>query len=102
MVGFGSSANSYDALGHLLRVTILLNRHDLVAAPPAIDSAVQTLLKAGAVSMLTGATNYEPFPKPNMVGKGTSIGTAHIQTMDELAKSGFKYPHVVANCNPAG
>jgi ABC-type transporter Mla subunit MlaD len=102
MVGFGSSANSYDALGHLLRVTLLLNRHDLVGAPPAVDAAVQTLLKSGLVSMLTGATNYDPIPKPNMVGKNTSNGTAHIQTMDELAKSGFKYPHVVADCNPAG
>ena len=102
MVGFGSSGNSYDSLVHLLRVTILLNRHDFVGAPPTVDAALQTLLKSGLVGSLTGATNYQPFPKPNMAGKGTSNGTAHIQTMDQLAQSGFKYRRLYPNCNPQG
>lgn len=102
MVGFGSSGNSYDSLVHLLRVTVLLNRHDFVGAPPVVDAALQTLLKSGLVGSLTGSTNYQPFPKPNMAGKGTSNGTAHIQTMAQLAASGFKYPRLYPNCNPQG
>jgi ABC-type transporter Mla subunit MlaD len=101
LVGFFGAANSYDRLGHLLRVTILLNRHDLVGAPPAIAAAAQELLNSGLVGQLTGATNYAPFEPPNMVGRDSSDGTPHAQGMSDYAKV-FRYPHLVANCNPKG
>jgi hypothetical protein len=92
----GSSANSYDAIGHVIRLTPIVNEEELVGLPKPISDAAYELIHAGLLGK-TLPLNYDPFPAPNQIGR-TATFTKGIKGPAELAKSGYEYPRVIADC----
>ncbi|MEA2170912.1 MAG: phospholipid/cholesterol/gamma-HCH transport system substrate-binding protein [Solirubrobacteraceae bacterium] len=98
ITGLGSAANSYDATGHLLRLTAIVDDESLAGAPDQVNSALHTLLHSGLVGE-TSAVDYDPIPPPGV------IGTTHAPTdgkttlgPDQVPASGYKYPRIQADC----
>jgi hypothetical protein len=92
----GSGSNSYDPTGHLLRLIPVVNENSLSGAPPAILDATRTLLQSGAF-LPQKTINYDPFMKPGEIGKTASTGS-YPYGPASLKASGYKYPHVTADC----
>lgn len=66
-IGMGSASNSYDAQGHLLRVTPVITEQAVPGLPPAVHEAVLTLSKAGLLQR-TRELGYDPYPPPRSIG----------------------------------
>ena len=92
LIGLGSASNSYDGIGHLIRVAPLLSAESLPGAvPDSIVSAENTLTKSGLFGIPTGF-GYDPYPAPGALSN---------------PKAGYgvegpwnwpgSYPHVVAD-----
>ncbi|MCW3014553.1 MAG: virulence factor Mce family protein [Solirubrobacterales bacterium] len=98
LMGLGSASNGYDAIGHLIRITPIVNENSLVGAPEAVTTAMHTLLRAGFLAKSQGLRR-EPYPKPDMNGKATA-GTSPNEpiTAAEVKQSGYVFPHVVSDC----
>jgi phospholipid/cholesterol/gamma-HCH transport system substrate-binding protein len=94
--GLGSAANSYDALGHVIRLTGIVSDNTLVAMPPEVTAAAQTLLHSGLLSK-SNALNWNPYPKPGRIGKDSGVGKS-VQGPQELGKTGYVYPRIGADC----
>jgi ABC-type transporter Mla subunit MlaD len=94
---FGSASNSYDAIGHLVRITPILNDNSLNGLPPSVSQAALTLLHAGLLSKSTALT-WEPYPAPGQVGKASATGKPPILGPKETPKTGYVFPHITADC----
>ncbi len=92
--GLGSSSNSYDATGHLIRLAPIV-------APDNFPSGLPDVLSKGLadfVHRIPGmALNYKPFPKPGDVGRTVAKGTTPLGP-EEVPKSGYAYPRITADC----
>jgi phospholipid/cholesterol/gamma-HCH transport system substrate-binding protein len=96
IVGMGSSANSYDAIGHVIRLIPVVSENELANLPGDVSQAMFKLLRTGLIGKASPLTFY-PIPKPGEAGKTakdlpTATGPA------DLAKRGYKYPRVEAAC----
>jgi ABC-type transporter Mla subunit MlaD len=91
----GSGANAYDATGHMVRLTPILNENSLSGAPQPVLQAAQTLLSSGAFIPQKKIT-YDPYMEPGVIGTTTasSSGAANPQAYGKQ----FKYPRVRAQC----
>lgn len=98
VIGLGSGSNSYDALGHTLRLAPTINDSSAVGLPPAINKAAYTLLHTGLFAKTAGALTWDPYPKPGQVGKSKASNGPLIMGPKELAESGYKYPRIQADC----
>jgi phospholipid/cholesterol/gamma-HCH transport system substrate-binding protein len=96
LVGLGSSANSYDALGHLIRMTPIVNDNYFVGGPTEVSAAAHELVHSGLFAKSNALTWY-PYPKPGEMGRAAAHGTS-VLGAEAFAKTGYKYPHVVADC----
>jgi len=94
---FGSAVNAYDAIGHVVRISAVLGENSINGLPPAVSQAAFTLLHAGVLGQSTGLT-WDPYPKPGMIGKDSATGSPHIVGPAQLAKTGYEYPHIAADC----
>jgi virulence factor Mce-like protein len=95
--GLGSAANSYDAIGHVIRLVPIVSENTLVALPDDVSAAAHRLLKTGLLGKTTGGLNWNPYPKPGRIGKDGADENGFLGP-DALGKSGFEYPHVEADC----
>lgn len=66
MSAMGSSANHYDAVSHLVRITPVVTEGALSGLPASVTNAVDTLTRAGLLQKSRGA-GWDPFPKPGAV-----------------------------------
>jgi phospholipid/cholesterol/gamma-HCH transport system substrate-binding protein len=98
MVGLGSGTNPYDALSHLLRLAPTIDADSLVGAPPAIQKDAYLLTHTGLFGGSVGSITWDPYPKPGMVGKSTSIGVPDIMGPAQVPSTGYKYPHILPKC----
>lgn len=97
VVGLGSASNSYDAIGHLIRLTPIIGENSLAGLPDNVSKAAYTLLRAGFLSKSMGLT-WNPYPEPGMIGKdGAGKGKSVFGPADVPA-TGYKFPHVLADC----
>lgn len=96
IVGMGSSANSYDAIGHVIRLIPVVSENELANVPPAISQGMFTLLRAGLIGK-TSPLTYYPLPKPGEAGR-TAKDLPLATGPADYAKRGYKYPHVDAAC----
>jgi phospholipid/cholesterol/gamma-HCH transport system substrate-binding protein len=91
----GSGANSYDATGHLVRLTPILNENSLSGAPESVTDAARTLLSAGALIPSKRIT-YDPYMAPGVIGK-TVADAGDAVNMTDYSKK-YKYTRVKAQC----
>ena len=98
LIGLGSSSNSYDATGHLIRLAPILSENSVSGMPEQVSSAVSDLLYGGLIGKLAGTSlNFDPYPKPGSLGK--TVATSNVPLgPDRVPGTGFKYPRVEADC----
>lgn len=96
VVGLASTSNSYDAFGHLQRLTPIVTDNALVGLPREMSKAAHTLIHAGILSKVNGL-NWNPYPEPGSIGKSSAAGKS-IMGPEDLAASGWKYPRIHAEC----
>lgn len=99
IVGLGSASNSYDAIGHLIRLNpVSMNENTVSGLPAPVGLAAQKLLHSGLVSRVTGGTTFNPYPKPGEIGTAHAVEGEMIQGPEDLAKSGYTYPRTRPDC----
>jgi phospholipid/cholesterol/gamma-HCH transport system substrate-binding protein len=97
VLGLGSASNSYDAIGHLIRLSPILGENSLVGLPENVSKAAYTLVHAGFLQKTTGLT-WDPYPEPGKVGNDSAGNGKAVSGPKELAASGYKYPHILSDC----
>ncbi|MCW2966537.1 MAG: hypothetical protein JWM71_309 [Solirubrobacteraceae bacterium] len=95
-IGMGSSANSYDAIGHVIRLIPVVSENQIANLPDGVSQSMFKLLRTGLIGKASPLTFY-PIPKPGEVGK-TSKDLPVATGPEDLAKTGYKYPRVEAAC----
>jgi len=93
VLGFGSSSNVTDSLGHMIRATPVFTPEALVGLPAASQALVEELLRNGILQKSYGR-GYDPYPPPNTAGTQLGMG---IPGPAAFGKQ-YKYPHVLAAC----
>ncbi|HEX6388031.1 MAG TPA: MlaD family protein, partial [Solirubrobacteraceae bacterium] len=68
IVGMGSSANSYDAIGHVIRLIPVVSENQLANLPAEVSQPLAKLLRTGLIGKASPLTFY-PIPKPGEAGK---------------------------------
>jgi phospholipid/cholesterol/gamma-HCH transport system substrate-binding protein len=96
VVGLSSASNSYDALGHLIRLTPIITDNTLVGLPANVSTAAHTLLHAGLLSKSNGLS-WDPYPAPGQTGVSSASGKT-VLGPEALGKTGYKYPRILADC----
>lgn len=92
--GLGSSSNSYDATGHLIRLAPIVTPDNFPSGLPDVISKGL----ADFVHRIPGmALNFDPYPKPGSVGRTRAKGTTPLGP-EEVPKSGYTYPRITADC----
>ncbi len=99
VVGLGSASNSYDAVGHLIRLSPIISENSLAGLPDGVTQAAYKLIRAGLLSQSSPLT-WNPIPKPGVIGtaESSAVGKRAISGPKALAESGYKYPRVEADC----
>lgn len=96
LAGLGSAANSYDAVGHVIRLVPLVSENELAGLPKGLSDDVFKLMNSGLLGKIR-PLSFNPYPKPGQIGKIDQIKTP-VNGPEGLAKSGFEYPRVTADC----
>jgi phospholipid/cholesterol/gamma-HCH transport system substrate-binding protein len=95
--GLGSAANSYDAIGHLIRLSPIVGENSLAGLPASVEAAATTLMRAGLLGKVTPLT-WNPYPDPGKVGT-EAAGQGHdVPDANALGSSGYHYPRITADC----
>ncbi len=99
IVGLGSASNSYDAVGHLIRLSPIVGENSLAGLPDEVTQAAYKLLRSGLLAKASPLT-WNPLPKPGVIGtaEASAAGKPAISGPKALAASGYKYPRVEADC----
>jgi phospholipid/cholesterol/gamma-HCH transport system substrate-binding protein len=97
VVGLGSAANSYDALGHLIRLSPVLGENTLAGMPDSVQAATRTLTHAGLLSKVS-PLSWNPYPKPGKTGTEAAGQGAGPRDAEDLKRSGYEYPRIKADC----
>jgi phospholipid/cholesterol/gamma-HCH transport system substrate-binding protein len=96
IVGLGSASNSYDATGHLVRLSPIMSDNSLSGAPKEVNDAAATLVNSGLLSTAK-LINYDPHTGPGRLGKTRAVpGGPH--DPETLTAAGYRYPRVTADC----
>jgi virulence factor Mce-like protein len=96
--GFGSAANDYDIVSHVIRVMLIVNDNSLVGLPPAVSQAAYLLLHSGLVQAVAGPLSFDPYPAPGQIGKETAPSSGGVLGPSQVPSTGYKFPHIVADC----
>ena len=92
LIGLGSASNTYDANGHLIRVTPLVGDNSLPGLPDNVSSALLTLRKSGLLGKQLGF-GWDPYPPAGgLTDTKRGLGVAGPSEWPG------KYPRVTADC----
>lgn len=98
LMGLGSSSNSYDATGHLIRLAPILSENSLSGGPPAVSQAASDLLYGGLFGKVAGTSlSFDAYPKPGSLGKTEATSNVPLGP-ESVPSTGFTYPRVEADC----
>ena len=93
----GAASNSYDAIGHTIRLMPVVGENNLLGAPPAIASAAKELTETGLLQGSLGSS-FDPFPPPGSATQRWRQGDPQLKGPADVASSGFKYPRIQRAC----
>ncbi|WP_354698540.1 hypothetical protein DSM112329_04223 [Paraconexibacter sp. AEG42_29] len=91
-----SSTNSYDALGHLARVSLTTGENAISGLPPELSKAAAAVLYSGLLTKSYGL-EVDPYPQPGQIGRNR-LSDKRPQTEEDLANQGYKFTRVEADC----
>lgn len=97
ITGLGSASNAYDAIGHTIRLTPVVNERALAGGPDSALNAAHKLMHSGLLGRLNSLT-WDPYPAPRMAGRSSAKGTPSVQNPEQLARSGYVFPRLHADC----
>lgn len=98
LMGLGSSSNSYDATGHLIRLAPVLGENSLSGMPAEVSTAASALLHAGLIGKAAGTRiSFDAYPKPGDLGRAVATGDVPIGP-EAVPQTGYKYPRIEADC----
>jgi len=95
--GLGSASNSYDAVGHLIRLTPIIGENSLAGAPEEVTRAAHALLRTGFLSESHGLT-WNPYPEPGRIGNDAAGPGKTVFGPQDVPATGYKFPRVHADC----
>jgi phospholipid/cholesterol/gamma-HCH transport system substrate-binding protein len=96
--GLGSAANDYDAVGHLIRITPVINDNSLVGLPANVSQAAYTLLHTGLAAEITGPLTFDPYPAPGQIGTEHATTNNEVLGPAQVPSTGYKFPHILSDC----
>jgi hypothetical protein len=97
VIGLGSAANSYDAIGHLIRLSPIVGENSLAGMPDSVQAAMRTLMHAGLLSKVS-PLSWNPYPEPGKTGTEAAGQGADAKDAEDLKRSGYEYPRIKADC----
>ena len=98
LMGLGSSSNSYDATGHLIRLAPIVGENSISGAPPEVSKGLDELLYSGLIGENGGTSlDWDPYPAVGSLGKGVATDNKPVGP-DEVEAAGYKYPRIQADC----
>lgn len=92
MAGLGSSSNTYDAIGHTIRVVPVVTENAIVGLPENLSKTLRVLLNEGVLEKSHGL-GWDPYPKA-----GSLRDTSGMLGVNGPSDYPRKYPRVVADC----
>lgn len=93
----GQAANSYDAIGHTIRLMPVVGESATLGLPENVSDASFKLLHSGVFETTQGMS-FEPFPKPGTANEGYKPGDPQISGPKGVPGTGYKYPRIMADC----
>jgi phospholipid/cholesterol/gamma-HCH transport system substrate-binding protein len=98
LMGLGSSSNSYDGTGHLIRLAPVLGENSLSGMPAEVSSTASELLHTGLIGNAAGTKiSFDAYPKPGDLGHAGATSNRPIGP-EAVPQSGYKYPRIEADC----
>jgi ABC-type transporter Mla subunit MlaD len=92
------ATQNWDAGGHVAQVTLDASEGSLGGLPASTESAMNTLLHSGLLSVFPNYS-YDPYPPPGLQKTQTALNTPNYTgPVDFGEHSGYKYPHITASC----
>lgn len=98
LTGLGSSSNSYDATGHLIRLAPVFSANSASGLPASVLKAENQLIFGGFIGKAAGTLlNYAAFQKPGALGH--TVATSNTPSGPTGMKAaGYTYPRIEADC----
>lgn len=97
LYGLGSTSNSYDANGHLIRLLPLVNESSGSGAPKEVLEAEKMLLQSGAF-LKSKSIAFNAFMEPGQVGREVAPENGRPANGKDQTALGFEYERVEADC----
>lgn len=97
VTGLGAAANSYDAIGHTIRLMPVVGENATLGLPENIANAGFKLTHTGLFEGAT-ALSFKPFPKPGEANDVLHPGDPMISGPAQVPSTGYVYPHITADC----
>ncbi|MCW3039309.1 MAG: Virulence factor Mce family protein [Solirubrobacterales bacterium] len=95
--GLGASANSYDAIGHTIRLMPVVGENSTLGLPDDISKTSFELTHSGLFGASQGLS-FVPYPKPGRNNDVLHPGDPKLTGPKDVAASGFRYERVKKDC----
>jgi phospholipid/cholesterol/gamma-HCH transport system substrate-binding protein len=98
--GLGAAANSYDAIGHTIRLMPVvgnLGENNLLGLPEGISKATFDAIQKSPLGDAT-PLSFLPFPEPGRNNDVLQKDAPRIMGPKDVPGTGFKYPRITADC----
>lgn len=93
LIGLGSSSNSYDATGHLIRLAPIFSENSVSGLPAEASEAIADVL----YSTPQTALSFDPYPAPGSLGSTRATSNRPLGP-ERVPETGYVYPRVKADC----
>jgi phospholipid/cholesterol/gamma-HCH transport system substrate-binding protein len=98
LIGLGSASNSYDAIGHLIRLQPIVGENSVVGLPESVSKAIYTLTRSGLFGKAM-PLSWNPYPKPGKLGlEGASPDGGNVFGPQSMKAAGYTFPRIQADC----
>lgn len=96
--GLGSASNSYDAIGHTIRLMPVLSENAVLGLPTEVREAAFELIRKGVFSGTELGLGFTPFPEPGQAEKTYPEGIKSLIGPKDVPGTGYKYPRIMRDC----
>ncbi|WP_354700107.1 hypothetical protein DSM112329_00370 [Paraconexibacter sp. AEG42_29] len=93
----GQAANSYDAIGHTIRLMPVVGEQALLGVSDNVSDAAFKLAHTGVLESTQGLS-FVPFPKPGLANEGLKPTDQKISGPKQVPSTGYVYPRIMQDC----
>jgi phospholipid/cholesterol/gamma-HCH transport system substrate-binding protein len=98
--GLGAAANSYDAIGHTIRLMPVvgnLGENNLLGLPEGMSKQLFDLTQSSPVGQIA-PLSFLPYPEPGQNNAVLDPRSKRVMGPKDVPGTGFKYPRITADC----